>query len=190
MKVHLKKFIVLTSPISGERRQHINKIIPNPIFIFYPLCANRYRSGAIGSLAMLCASDETSVLLEDDVSLAYDLPECFEVPDDADMLYLGISLAGWWSDGWRYETVFEQVHDFPSIVRVTNMLSSHAIMLLSARGRDVYLNSMISSAYDSRPWDINLCIALPTLRAYALKHPLFFQDATFGGAEECTRFLL
>lgn len=75
------------------------------------------------------------IIIEDDCALNKDFVHEIEVPDDADALYLGISHWGRYLNHSGPYVHYEKVND--EIVRVFNMLATHAIMYLSQTYVDI-----------------------------------------------------
>ena len=150
----------------------------------YPECLNLATIQVLEHFA-----DRPILFLEDDVE-AQGLRE-FEVPDDADAVYLGLSKCGGSKivNRWQGDATFEP-HSAEQ-VRVMNMLSGHAIYYHSAAYRRAvagYLRSYLGFKYYN---DILLSRLQPCFRVYANKKPLFYQANRFNGAndlESVTRF--
>lgn len=116
------------------------------------------------------------LVLEDDCVKNYSQDELF-VPDDADIVFLGV---------WKMDKpLFSAGNKIPpyepsygdSWYRIYSMLSSHAILYVSDRGKEIAM-----AAYDlairSGLWnDAILNRALPFIKAYAPKVPLFYQTS-------------
>lgn len=125
------------------------------------------------------------VVLEDDVKKARDFPSSIVIPDDADVLYIGISRCGMNASGWCY-TVYKTSVD-PDLIRVYNMLSSHGIVVCSMRGLLSLQKCVFEDYFRDRGWDISMACIQPYLNVYALKSPLVYQYGEIGGQEEETR---
>lgn len=150
----------------------------------YPECLN------VATISILETFAEKPILvLEDDVE-AQGLRE-FEVPDDADAVYLGLSKCGGSKilNRWQGDATFEP-HSTEQ-VRVMNMLSGHAIYYHSGLFRKAvvgYLKSYLGFKYHH---DILLSRLQPCFQVYANKKPLFYQANRFNGTndlESVTRF--
>ena len=75
------------------------------------------------------------MLIEDDIKKYREFPEEFEIPDNADLLYTGLST---WAmtdteAGSPGTVCCSAVDDFPDLVRVKNMLSTHGFMVCSVK---------------------------------------------------------
>ncbi len=131
------------------------------------------------------------LLIEDDVSrMGADL---FTLPPDADALYLGITSSAMMLDHprQRQELLAEPTAD-PKILRVLNLLTTHAIVYVSpvfaaAAQRACVEAAMRILAGGEEPWDCNIARLQPSHRVYALIEPMFYQDMRVGGWEHETR---
>ena len=98
------------------------------------------------------------MFIEDDIKKYREFPEEFEIPDDADLLYTGLST---WAmtdaeAGSPGTVCCSQVDGFPDLVRVKNMLSTHGFMVCSVMGLLSLQNGMVPNMgpRNSVPWDI------------------------------------
>ena len=130
------------------------------------------------------------ILYEDDCSKYREYPEYIEIPDDADICYVGLSKCAMADHplSCHDASYFTQVDEEVDVVRVYNMLASHGIMICSVSGALAVQKAMLDAYYMNIPWDIFTAHIQPYYNVYALKHPLVFQDSTYGGLEEATRF--
>lgn len=113
------------------------------------------------------------IVLEDDCSLKNEVTE-LGVPDDIDFVYLGISAFGYYN-GNISGVLYKQVTD--KIVRVHNMLSTHAMLYLS----DNYANMVKDIAYycaykSNQHFDKSIAEMAKYYEVYALSNPMFYQD--------------
>lgn len=134
------------------------------------------------------------LLLEDDAT--FDAPPgalLVDCPDDADALYLGLSR---WSlpRGKRRGSPFPSdlraspVPEHPALVRIENMLASHAILYVTPRYRAACAEAL--RANPGVAGDVLFAELQPRFRVYAQRRPLFYQGAALGGQEVWTRFTL
>jgi hypothetical protein len=156
------------------------------------------KSGVMGMIEILkkrlSEPFKPFLLLEDDCSrtkwFRYTLP----VPDDTDAIYVGLSIYGihpFVPQGYPNLVSWTQVSNEPELVKLQNMLSTHAIIFISQRWTEMCLECFEktlagvpeSGNYD---YDILLCRKLPIFNAYALRKPLFYQDDTVGGCDAAT----
>jgi hypothetical protein len=199
MKIYLKniKYYFLTCDTKGKRKEHIMDLFKgynitevNPV-----MDIGKYKSGSTGFLRMIdigLRNQDTSlpfqpfIVIEDDCSFYRELPQSIEIPNDSDIVYIGISTFG--ADPkiqCKRKVYMKEVT--PEIVRVYNMLSTHGIMICSALGAAAITKSMMESYYINKPFDLPLTYIQPYYNVYALKRPLVYQDSKYGGLEEDTR---
>jgi hypothetical protein len=150
----------------------------------YPECLNNATISILEHFA-----NQPILLLEDDVDFQ-GIRE-FDVPDDADAVYLGLSKCAGSKiiNQWQGNSQF--VPYSHTQVRVQNMLSGHAIYYHSAIYRRVvaeYLRSYGGTKYYN---DVLISRLQPCFRIYANKKPLFYQANRFNvphDLEAVTRF--
>lgn len=133
--------------------------------------------------------DEPLLLLEDDVE--WNGQTTISIPHATDALYLGIS-----KHGGSFYSGFD---DGPSIVkpfrddmvRVENMLSTHAILYCSKRFKEDVVKRLTPILGAERYFsDVVISRLHPYYNIYAYKRPFFYQGDTWGGHEEGTNFVL
>ena len=127
---------------------------------------------------------EPFVMLEDDVKILRSFPEYVEIPDDADILYIGIGSCSFSNSNTLY---YETIHNNGQFVRVYNMLASHGIVICSLRGMMMYQKALFESYYTDEPWDILYAKVMPLINVYATKNPLVYQYGLIGGEEIYTK---
>ena len=201
-KIYLKntKFYFLTVDTNSLRKKHMIDIFKDyDITEINPVVGiGKCKSGSIGMGRMIDAGLRNQdrklpfqpfIILEDDVSFYRTFPEYLEIPDDADILYIGISMCG---AGKEISHNLFTSDVSPCIVRIYNMLSCHGIMICSASGASAFQRCMMEAhlTNGARDWDIYVANLQPHYNVYALKVPLVYQDSTYGGQEEETKFEL
>jgi hypothetical protein len=67
------------------------------------------------------------------------------------------------------------------------MLATHGIIVCSASGALAIQKGVLEGYQKNIIWDIFVAQIQPYYNVYALKHPLVFQDKTYGGNEYYTR---
>ena len=131
------------------------------------------------------------VILEDDVSLFRPMPDFLEIPEDADMFFIGIADSVMLAhtniscSGDIYATDYDE-----NVVRIFNMLDTHAVMITSPAGAAAFQRCMMEAYYRNMPWDIFTARIQPFYKVYALKIPLLYQDGKLGGLEGQTKIIL
>lgn len=128
------------------------------------------------------------LVLEDDVELTGLTNNLvFDLPDDTDAMYLGISKYGFVPrfNGGIFESVFS-ANINSDYKRIFNMCSTHAIIYLSER----YINSVIQTIdfclKTDVPFDLGIASIHKNFNIVTPKNPMFFQK----DQPEATRFVL
>ena len=129
------------------------------------------------------------VLFEDDIKKFRDIPDKIEIPDDADLLYVGLSRWGMTDEpfGVQGAICFTNVDDFPQLIKVKNMLSTHGFIVCSIRGLLTLQKCLFEDYYKNRGYDMVLAYIQPYINAYALRNPLVYQYYPIGGQEIATK---
>jgi hypothetical protein len=144
------------------------------------------------------SNDTPFIILEDDCAF-FTRYDGIEIPDNTDMLYLGVAL---WSYPYDINTLYsiqrpniirnsvdtvESYND--DLVKIMGMTGSHAILCIS---RDfirkfIYQMTDISKYIDDLPHDLLFSSLHKSFNIFGLKQPMFYQDATLGGQEDVTK---
>jgi hypothetical protein len=120
------------------------------------------------------------VILEDDVEVSEFFSPVIDLPADADAVYLGASVYGAIDIvdyvGFTQMLAADFVDD--DLLRVYNLLSTHAILYLTDRFKQAAVESILSSLVD-HDWehDKGMAKLQETFTVYALRRPMFFQAA-------------
>jgi hypothetical protein len=196
MKIDLTNIFCLTCELEdGKKRAHIKAILPQAEFVEPIIGIAKNKSGASGFMRMVERGLMTQIpgqpfkpfiMLEDDVSLSKPL-DTLDVPDDADLLYVGISNCSMNDHQFHYANYYTSVPEYPGIVRIKHMLSTHGIMVCSALGAAVIQRTMLEVFLSDKPWDIPLALIQPYYNIYAMREPMVYQDAAYNGDEGCTK---
>jgi len=183
----------------GPRREHVKSII-QPEFVKPIIGISKSKSGATGFFRMAERGLKAQVrgepfrpflMLEDDISFSTDSSSLtVDVPDDADLLYVGLSNCSMNDYMFHYSNYYEGVSGFPDVVRIKHMLATHGIMVCSALGASVIQRTMLEVYLSDKAWDIPLAYIQPFYNVYALRCPWVYQDSAYGGDEACTRITL
>jgi hypothetical protein len=114
------------------------------------------------------------IIIEDDCALNKDFVNEIEIPDNADALYLGISHWGRYLNHSGPYVHYESVND--EIVRVYNMLATHAIMYLSQSYVDICKRISYHYGYEVEGHlDIGFAEIHKFYNVYSYDEPLFRQ---------------
>ena len=115
------------------------------------------------------------IVLEDDADPKY-FQAVIEVPDDADAVYLGNSQWGLFQGHTGFYLKYKKVNGMPNILRIYNMLSSHAILYLS---NDYVSMCKRTTRYCAEeypmPMDVPFAMMQRFFNIYAMNKPLFIQ---------------
>lgn len=143
-------------------------------------------------------NDNPFIILEDDCAF-FTKYDQIEIPDNADMLYLGVSL---WTypystntlySMYRPDIVYNSMDTTESynntLVRIKGMTGGHAILYISRDFIRTFIDKMsdISKYIPDLPHDLLFSSLHPLFNVFGLKQPMFYQDATLGGQEDVTK---
>ena len=108
------------------------------------------------------------LILEDDVDAEAELGEV-EIPDDADMFYIGTS----YGDGSFTTTPVDD-----NVNKITQVFSTHAIIYLTATVAKKVIGIGKESIYKhNRPFDVTVAYQIQTtFNVYATTKPIFYQS--------------
>lgn len=129
------------------------------------------------------------MILEDDVTKYRDFPDELEVPNDSDVLYIGLSNYGVNSKGIALKNFYyKNINE--DLIKIYNMLSFHGSIITSFNGVLKIQKCLLEGYFKNSMWDIFIAQVQPYYNAYALKIPLVYQDKKVGGQEEDTKISL
>ncbi len=190
--------IIVLSPNTpgkyAKRLEHMKTILEGYKWAHFESIKNsdHLKSGALSFAAILSKNMETPVIiLEDDCSWYETPPETLHIPDDADAVYLGLSSARVHPtyDWCVPQPTVTAVTGYPHLVRIYDMLSMHAILYISEEFKEKCRREL--QYFEHNPcygWDIPIARSLRHFNVYAYKKPLLYQDITYGGGEQGTRW--
>jgi hypothetical protein len=108
------------------------------------------------------------LILEDDC-LPYEYREEIEFPDDADVVYLGVSTGTTHTHKPKYKKLSNEIY------RLYDMTSTHAILYITEAGRQWLRNAYFTAAKDLVGFDMATAKLMPTIKAYGLNVPIWYQ---------------
>ncbi len=126
------------------------------------------------------------IVYEDDCSKFREFPEYVEIPDNADILYVGLSRYSMNNTSHHLQNYFENIDN--EVISIKNMLSAHGIMVCSASGAHALQKAALEGYYKNKQHDIFYAYLHTCYNVYALKKPLVYQDRHYGGCEQVTKF--
>ena len=183
MKVKLTDVPVYYVNLEGddEKRKHTESMLKNLGFKYVErFDAIRHEAGRIIGCArshheILSKDIEPPfIILEDDCALAKDFVDEVELPDNADALYLGISHWGRYLNHSGPYVHYSECND--DIVRVYNMLATHAIMYTSKSYIDICKRISYTFGYEiENHLDIGFAEVHRFYNVFSFNEPLFRQ---------------
>jgi|TARA_B110001469_G_C9648923_1_gene330089 hypothetical protein len=128
------------------------------------------------------------ILLEDDVKKYRKFPNELEIPEECDILYIGLSYWGIkknFFEGEKGIVCYKNITE--DIIKIYNMLSTHGMIICSMTGALVLQKCLMEDCFRNRGYDISLAQIQPYYNIYALKTPLIYQFKKIGGKEKSTK---
>ena len=201
MKVNLKeaKYYFLTCNNETRRTHMLNEFKEFDITEVNPITGiSKNMSGATGfskifDLACM-RQDRTKpfqpfIFFEDDIKKFREFPDVVEIPDDTDLMHMGLSSWGMTdaAEGVNGSTCFETVESYPDIVKINNMLALHGMIICSVRGLMALQKCMMEGYFKDIIWDIYTAQIQAHVHTYAFRIPLVYQYAPIGGQEVATK---
>jgi hypothetical protein len=134
--------------------------------------------------------DGPFLLLEND-AVAKSLDFSVEMPHDADAVFVGISACGTAINASKpihhtYGNYYSQC-SVPNLVRIYNMLSTHAVLINSERFARNWLLCCMEAAVRNVPIDTVVARTQRHFNVYAQMDPIFYQAEYLGGQEKFTK---
>jgi hypothetical protein len=124
---------------------------------------------------------EPVLILEDDVMITDSFRSTVEIPEDADCVYLG--LADIYSSFTNIPTVSWIHVNHDKLVRITDMLTTHAYIICSETWLRILLKSMQEILENPTHYDIPIAQKMKDYVIYAYKKPYFYQYGPAGGLD-------
>jgi hypothetical protein len=143
-------------------------------------------------------NDKPFIILEDDCAF-FTKYDQIEIPENTDMLYLGVAL---WSYPYDINTLYLRerpniIHNSidtiesynNTLVKIKGMTATHAILYISRDFIRIFIEKMtdISKNIDNLPHDLLFASLHRSFNVFGLKQPMFYQDAVLGGQEDVTK---
>ena len=120
------------------------------------------------------------IVLEDDADPRY-FQAVIEVPDDADAVYLGNSQWGLFQGHTGFYLKYKKINGMPNVLKIYNMLSSHAILYLNNEYVSMCKRTTRYCAEEyPMPMDVPFAMMQRFFNIYALNKPAFIQK-DYGG---------
>ena len=127
------------------------------------------------------------ILIEDDC-LPLNFIDDVDIPDDADAVYLGISSWGRMNSHSGPCVQYDEVEGHDNLVRVYNMLSTHAILYLNPDYIDLCRRIAYQSYLIADHLDIGFADVQKYYDVYAFDNPMFYQTSSNGTDKPLTSY--
>jgi hypothetical protein len=115
-------------------------------------------------LKALNSSSAQQVLILEDDCIPHNYRNQIEVPDDADIVYLGIH-------GHKHY----RKRISPEVWRISGMLTAHAILYLTERGKNILIEAQQLTSKRKYAFDVSLAKLQNRVNTYALNSPIWYQ---------------
>lgn len=181
---------IINLPDQTKRRAHMEALfqrlgIPHRFFDG----VSKHRKKRNVAAAMMRAHDAFSsapfMVCEDDLLLMQPDVILPAPPADADILYLAKSSDGCLPDRNNYQQLYlhrayggfamAEAHD-ENYLRLTTMISAISVVILSEKGRLRYREELRKAFNRNTHIDVRYALAMPELRVYAPRLPVFAED--------------
>jgi len=187
MKIDLNNIKYYFLTCNNLRKENIKKEFNNYHLIeINPIMGiSKFHSGITGFLRIINKSIkdqkeknvfEPFIILEDDVKKYRDFPSNLEIPNECDILYIGLSKWGITTNsnqGVENSVKYTNINN--DIIRIYNMLSTHGMLICSIQGLFILQQCLMEDYLYDRHYDLSICQIQPYYNIYALKIPLVYQ---------------
>ena len=199
MKINLKKLTIAYINISRypNRNQTMINMLDGYGLNFVRVEGVTESSGeydAIADAHLKALELNPDLILEDDC-LPYEYREEIEFPDDADVVFLGVSTGTTHTNKPKYKKLSNDIY------RLYDMTTLHAVLYITEAGRQWLRNAYDMTVKENIGFDMATAKLMPTIKAYGLNSPIWYQrdlesqtkltldkgllsDAYFGGGYE------
>jgi hypothetical protein len=191
---------VISLPGEDRRRAHIGQHF-GELGISFEIIDGVVGSRKIPSVALAhrnafdAAQGVPFMVFEDDVFFCGESLVLEDVPDDADVIYLGKNDDGCLPNAREYTDRFghrslanlalASRHD-DSWLRLHSMVSAHAILIVSELGNQKYREAQRISKNRITPLDVRYAYLMPHLNVYTPHRPLFAENPELQPKEKAT----
>lgn len=127
-----------------------------------------YDSIADAHINALDSLGAVGVILEDDC-VPYHYRENIEVPDDSDVVFLGVSTGTTKTNHPKYKKISDEIY------RINDMTSLHAVLYLTLEGKLWLKKARELAVSEKVGLDVATARTMPSIRAYGLNRPLWYQ---------------
>ena len=171
MKINLKELSIayINLPTYPNRNQSMINMLE-----YYGLNFSRIEgvlhNGGYGiPWAHLNALNSGADLILEDDCVPYEYREEFTVPDDADVVFLGISAGTTKKFSPKYKKINEEIY------RLYDMTGLHAVLYLTEAGRKWLRKAHSRAVKEGVGMDTSTAQSLGNIKAYGLNRPIWYQ---------------
>lgn len=184
MKIDLRKISTLYINLDKDQQRNsaMDTVIKDFGFINASRVSGTYiKNNPISGCAtshynILSNLSKRAIVLEDDCVIRNNNP-FIEIPDDADAIYLGLSLWGYNNDISKPDNfTFKQHEEMKHIFKVEGMLATHAILYINKEYIKFCEKIADYSAKNSVHIDQGFARIQRYFNVYALGQPIFYQE--------------
>lgn len=184
MKIDLRKLntVYINLDKDKTRNSSMQQVINDFGFINASRISGEYIKGdpiagcAKSHYNILSTMTKRTIILEDDCSIK-NINPFIEIPDDADAIYLGLSLWGYNNDISKPDNfTFKQHEELKHIFKVEGMLATHAILYINKEYMKFCEKIADYSAKNSVHVDQGFARIQRYFNVYALAQPVFYQE--------------
>ena len=171
MRINLKnlKIAYINIPKYPNRNQTMINMLEHYGLNYYRIEGSMNEShDPIAKSHLMALESNPDIILEDDC-LPFDYREEINIPDDADVVFLGISSGTTQTHSPKYEKVSSDIY------RLNDMTSTHAILYITEAGRQWLRNAYEMTAKEKPRFDRATATLMPTIKAFALNSPVWYQ---------------
>jgi hypothetical protein len=199
--------VYLISPGTGKYQPRVHTVFERLVNQGYtniefvrsipdPIGTNSLTRTVLDILKKELSGDRPFIIVEDDCQVYFNT-STIECPDDADAVYLGVAK---WIYPHSYTTLGQGLHIrpntatdcpdvHPQVTRILGMTGGHAILFLNREYIRKFMTCMEPLLAKTIPHDLVFATLQPSHNIYALKQPMYYQDASLGGQEDVTRLV-
>lgn len=143
---------------------------------------------AASHLSILENNKPPFIILEDDAVEKLFRPQ-IEVPDNADILYLGNSSWGRFDGRSGPFVHLEKLKNpYEGMLRIYNMLSTHAMLFVTQEAVDMFIKIALHFSQVANHLDMGYAEIHKYFNIYAFDDPMFFQSSSSGTDQPLTSY--
>lgn len=127
-------------------------------------------------LERLTDSEEPFIVFEDDIAARH-IDHIIDIPDDADAIYLGVSVMGCYDGTHEPKLLVDKVDGYhPQLYRIYNMLGAHAILYINPDYVKRVIEIIDECIDKGIPQDVGIAENMKDWNIYSVDNPMFYQQ--------------